>query len=308
MNALQKFEYITQWYATNCNHETSKLKEQNNSRLVSHVETIIGEPIPNDLKELFEKYDGEENSGYGAFIGHSLINLEELIEELNFSRSSMKPENPYISDPDKSQILVDSLNSLYRSIIPKRWGLFKKKWYKLVYKLSKNSSEGPYFYRDKNTSDREYEIPRLTTEQENRSRNLIKQLQELERESYNWDYVECTLYGYDSYSFERKFYNFDDGLSSYPERCIKTIDFHFGWLPLIKDHGGNFIGIDLDPDERGTKGQVIVYGRDEKLMFVLANSWEEFLDLVLGIIKQKPADLLESSHLHNFFRAFIVKR
>lgn len=308
MNALQKFEYITQWYATNCNHETSKLKEQNNSRLVSHVETIIGEPIPNDLKELFEKYDGEENSGYGAFIGHSLINLEELIEELNFSRSSMKPENPYISDPDKSQILVDSLNSLYRSIIPKRWGLFKKKWYKLVYNLSKNSSEGPYFYRDKNTSDKEYEIPRLTTKQENRSRNLIKQLQELERESYNWDYVECTLYGYDSYSFERKFYNFDDGLSSYPERCIKTIDFHFGWLPLIKDHGGNFIGIDLDPDERGTKGQVIVYGRDEKLMFVLANSWEEFLDLVLGIIKQKPADLLESSHLHNFFRAFIVKR
>lgn len=44
-----------------------------------------------------------------------------------------------------------------------------------------------------------------------------------------------------------------------------------GWLPLVTDKAGNYIGVDLNPDERGATGQVIVFGRDFDTKVVLAN-------------------------------------
>ena len=35
-----------------------------------------------------------------------------------------------------------------------------------------------------------------------------------------------------------------------------------GWIPLVSDKGGNYLGVDMDPAENGTPGQVIVFGRD----------------------------------------------
>lgn len=35
-----------------------------------------------------------------------------------------------------------------------------------------------------------------------------------------------------------------------------------GWIPLVTDKAGNYLGIDLSPDENGSVGQVIVFGRD----------------------------------------------
>ena len=44
-----------------------------------------------------------------------------------------------------------------------------------------------------------------------------------------------------------------------------------GWLPLVTDKAGNYIGVDMNPDERGASGQVIVFGRDFDTKVVLAN-------------------------------------
>ncbi|CAL1705022.1 unnamed protein product [Somion occarium] len=35
-----------------------------------------------------------------------------------------------------------------------------------------------------------------------------------------------------------------------------------GWIPLVADKAGNYLGIDMNPDEGGAVGQVIVFGRD----------------------------------------------
>ncbi|THH05292.1 hypothetical protein EW145_g4899 [Phellinidium pouzarii] len=35
-----------------------------------------------------------------------------------------------------------------------------------------------------------------------------------------------------------------------------------GWIPLVSDKTGNYLGVDLNPDEHGSVGQVIVFGRD----------------------------------------------
>ena len=35
-----------------------------------------------------------------------------------------------------------------------------------------------------------------------------------------------------------------------------------GWIPLVADKAGNYLGIDMNPGEGGAVGQVIVFGRD----------------------------------------------
>jgi len=42
-----------------------------------------------------------------------------------------------------------------------------------------------------------------------------------------------------------------------------------GWLPLVTDRTGNYLGIDLEPGEGGACGQVIIFGRDFDTKVVL---------------------------------------
>lgn len=51
-------------------------------------------------------------------------------------------------------------------------------------------------------------------------------------------------------------------MRSIPPGWIRREYSQRGWLPLIADKGGNYIGVDMNPDEHGSVGQVIVFGRD----------------------------------------------
>ena len=62
MNGLEKFEYITHWYATNNKEEPSKLNAQENVDLISQIEGMLEETIPDDIREVFIKYDGEDKA------------------------------------------------------------------------------------------------------------------------------------------------------------------------------------------------------------------------------------------------------
>jgi cell wall assembly regulator SMI1 len=42
-----------------------------------------------------------------------------------------------------------------------------------------------------------------------------------------------------------------------------------GWIPLAADKAGNYLGVDVNPDEKGAVGQVIVFGRDIDTKVVL---------------------------------------
>lgn len=68
-----------------------------------------------------------------------------------------------------------------------------------------------------------------------------------------------------------------DSMSSRPEGVIKPMYLNPRWIPLTHDGGGNHIGLDYDPDVRGTVGQVIIFGRDEDEKKLLAPSFEAFL-------------------------------
>ena len=60
------------------------------------------------------------------------------------------------------------------------------------------------------------------------------------------------------------------------------------WIPLTHDGSGNHIGLDFDPGSRGRVGQVLLFGRDEDVKAVLAESLGNFLEWI--------ADLLESGN------------
>ncbi|KZT68166.1 hypothetical protein DAEQUDRAFT_745822 [Daedalea quercina L-15889] len=51
-------------------------------------------------------------------------------------------------------------------------------------------------------------------------------------------------------------------MQSIPPKWVKREYACKGWVPLVTDKAGNYLGMDLTPDEDGKAGQVIVFGRD----------------------------------------------
>lgn len=60
-----------------------------------------------------------------------------------------------------------------------------------------------------------------------------------------------------------------DAMQAIPVGWIKREYSCRGWIPLIADRAGNYIGVDLSPGEGGAVGQVIVFGRDFDTKIVL---------------------------------------
>lgn len=64
---------------------------------------------------------------------------------------------------------------------------------------------------------------------------------------------------------------------SFPKGHIKCQYANPNWIPLVTDNAGNHIAIDMDPDIDGSKGQVIIFGRDFDTKYVIAPNWAQFL-------------------------------
>ncbi|KAJ6547034.1 hypothetical protein B0H19DRAFT_1379391 [Mycena capillaripes] len=60
-----------------------------------------------------------------------------------------------------------------------------------------------------------------------------------------------------------------ESMKSIPTGWVRKEYSQRGWIPLIADKAGNYVGIDLNPDEGGSIGQVIVFGRDFDTKIVL---------------------------------------
>ena len=67
---------------------------------------------------------------------------------------------------------------------------------------------------------------------------------------------------------------------SQPSNAIQKVYAHPGWIPLVRDWGGNNLAVDLAPGPAGKWGQVILFGRDYDCKYVVARSWSAFLATV----------------------------
>lgn len=68
-----------------------------------------------------------------------------------------------------------------------------------------------------------------------------------------------------------------EDMRGFPPDTVALDYTNAGWIPLTRDPRENHIGVDLAPGPKGVRGQVIIFGRDEKEKCVLADSWGEFL-------------------------------
>jgi cell wall assembly regulator SMI1 len=57
------------------------------------------------------------------------------------------------------------------------------------------------------------------------------------------------------------------------------------WIPLTNDGSSGNIGLAFDPWPGGRVGQVILFGRDEDVKVVLAQSLGKFLDWIAGLLE-----------------------
>jgi internalin A len=80
---------------------------------------------------------------------------------------------------------------------------------------------------------------------------------------------------------------------SIPADHIREQYMHPAWIPISRDSGGNYIGVDLDPDGKGTYGQVINFGRDEETKYVMATGIGEFLAYMLDLIQKDRLVILD---------------
>ncbi|GJN75421.1 cell wall assembly regulator [Purpureocillium lilacinum] len=65
-----------------------------------------------------------------------------------------------------------------------------------------------------------------------------------------------------------------------PPNAVQKAYAHTGWIPLVRDWGGNNLAVDLAPGPGGRWGQIILFGRDFDTKYVVARSWGAFLALV----------------------------
>ncbi|KAH8833933.1 hypothetical protein DL96DRAFT_1703567 [Flagelloscypha sp. PMI_526] len=73
-----------------------------------------------------------------------------------------------------------------------------------------------------------------------------------------------------------------DVMQSIPPGWVRREYSQRGWIPLVADKTGNYIGVDMAPDEQGQSGQVIVFGRDFDSKIVLwrgegTDGWSNWL-------------------------------
>jgi cell wall assembly regulator SMI1 len=83
-------------------------------------------------------------------------------------------------------------------------------------------------------------------------------------------------------------------MSSKPEGFIKPLYCNRHWIPLTHDDGGNHVGLDFDPDLKGTRGQVIVFGRDEDEKALFASSFDDFLTTLVTKLRSADWSFAES--------------
>jgi internalin A len=107
-------------------------------------------------------------------------------------------------------------------------------------------------------------------------------LEELKREWRNFD--ELSKSGMPS---------LDNSVNSIPIKRIKEQYINTKHIPIASDGGGNFLCIDMDPDSKGTKGQIINIGRDENNRYVISENLSHFFDLILYSFESN-SDLLST--------------
>ncbi len=286
------FQNIMKWQIENLNLDSKSLRKPIVGYEVQQIEQMIDESFPKDLLEIYEIGNGQnKETKKMSFLGLEFMSSQQIVKHLTFCNSLIKSK---IQISDKSDSFIEKIASFYLSKAPKHslFGL-KKNWHKIEFKCGIGNYEGPYLYANPNTTAKERTHFRIDDYTE--IKESIKELHQIENNS--WDTLNFVIFANREIQIERKRFEFAAPKSK-PSNTIKEIYFHNKWIPFISDVGGNYIGYDLDPDQNGVKGQIIIFGRDELESVVIGKSLTEFLTKISDDLSFNNGNyLLNRNHL-----------
>lgn len=85
---------------------------------------------------------------------------------------------------------------------------------------------------------------------------------------------------------------------SFEEDTIAEVFLHPGRI-AFGGPGGNYLAVDFVPASEGISGQVINCGRDDQVMYVLADSLGEFLNLYADMLESGAIEVVDDPDLGN---------
>jgi len=301
MGVVKQFEELIQIQKNNSHELLGQLNSPISDKQIEQIETLAGEQLPEDFKQLYKYANGQEFNTKGVLLGDEFVSAQEIIQHLEWSRNLIKPEVKTIPHPEKSESLIKQIVDFYISKAPKHklFGL-QKSWYKIQFSCAVGSYEGPYSYQHERTTSQDRKYFKIDDYKEVAA--IIKQLHELEKPIYNWDELKFIVYADGKYEVERSCADFDDliRLTSTPKNAINANYVNYQkWIPIFSDGAGNYLGIDLIPGIKGKKGQIINFGRDkeEQDMIVFADSLSDFFEFIKTEL-EKPDNKLMNLELH----------
>jgi len=221
VNKLQKIVSIQKY---NSDENIGVFNKPINEHQIKKIEKLIGEPLPKDFLTLYSSANGQVDNASGVLFGHRFMDSDEIARQLEISLSLIKPEIKKIENKEKSNELLKKIVDFYVDNAPKRNFLgIKKKWYKIEFQCGIDSYGGPYLYSNENTTANEREIVNIDSKLYENISKTIKEIHELERESYNWDNLEFAVFSNGEFKVERTFYDFENQIqfSSIPENAIR---------------------------------------------------------------------------------------
>lgn len=304
MNVIEKWNTIVNWQQHNLSIEVEdeKFDKELNKPITPEEITVIEQLSEETLQEVFKVFysngNGQPEKSYPLFFGETFISSNEIIRDLEYAKSLVRPEIQKVNNPQESQFILDKIVKSCINDIPNN-----DSWFKIKFSCSENSIEGPELYKSEEAGDHDKEF--FEVSDFDFFLNLVSELHKLEYESYNWDELEFVVYFDGKFEVKRKNYDFDNEIlfTSTPENTIKKKYSNHKWIPIFSDHGGNYIGIDLDPDVQGKKGQIINFGRDEEDKFVIADDLEQFFDFIINELAKNEGESFRSGkHLHDVIR------
>ena len=74
---------------------------------------------------------------------------------------------------------------------------------------------------------------------------------------------------------------------SIPNLWIREQYMNNAWIPIGTDHAGNYLVIDLAPHVNGKTGQIINFGRNTPIKYVIAYNIKEWFAFILQTIKNE---------------------
>ena len=302
MNTVEKIEHIAEWTLENYDKDVNKINYDNGEIDFSIIENLVGEKLPNVFNDIYKKINGEIGNNSGTLLGLEFLSTKKIISKLEFAVGLLKPVERKIIDPNKSGKILKEISKLFFKSIPnkKKFGFILKKWRKATFSCASDT------YSQISVEYENGEIVRYSLKEEysNKIFDLGEEIYQLEKKDYNWDSLQFELTPKNRYSVERKDYIWEKEVDflSCPKDTIKKKYYHYKWIPIFHDFSGNCIGIDLDPDKDGIKGQIIIFGSDEENMVVISDSFEEFLDLTINEMNNNPKDFTSENHLHDVYR------